>query len=220
MLIQSSWLSGVLFIAAATARVYPPAGLKPRYLATGTGISLPSTSPPPYPTSSATGTSIPTSSNSTSTATPTPTASGPFYLVAANPGATYDGAYAFVGAAEEALVLYLGNDEPDQIAAFSTFSINADGTLMNPRAGIASIYGPGSSGGLIFNGEDFTESQGYIESICEIVDGALLCQTGAATVFSTCPAQSIQGHVVGGNIDVGPTTQPGCSPLNFRVVPI
>lgn len=48
MLFQSCFLSSFFFIASATAQVYPSTGLKPRYLATGTGIPLPSTIPPPH----------------------------------------------------------------------------------------------------------------------------------------------------------------------------
>ena len=221
MFIQSFWLSSLLFIVTATAHVYPPAGLKPRYLATGTGISLPSASAPPYPTGSATGTSPSTASTAASTATPTPTASGPFYLVAADTGTDHDGYFVYIGADDPGLlVLYLASG-PDEVTSFSTFNINADGTLQNEfSGGIASTF-PGSTyDALIFNPEGFTDSQGYIKSFCEIVDGALTCQTGAATVFSICPYQDIEGHVEGGNVEVGPTTEPGCNPLTLLVVPV
>lgn len=236
MHVQSCWLSFLLFTISATAHAYyPPAGLKPRYLATGTGISLSSTLPPPYPTGTANGTSIPTgstyptsspqtnSSTSSPTATPTPTPSPSefFYLVAADTGTGHDGYYVSIGADDPGLlVLYLAA-EPNQVASFSTFNINADGTLQNEFAGgIASIF-PGSTyGTLMFSPESVVDANGNTKSFCEIVGGALTCQTGADTVFSICPYEIIDGYVYGGNVDVGPMTQPGCNPLTLLVVPV
>ncbi|KAL9072034.1 MAG: hypothetical protein Q9161_003808 [Pseudevernia consocians] len=236
MFLKPSWLSSLLFIVSATALVYPPVGLRPRYLATGTGISLPSTSPPPYPTSGANGTSVPTGSThptssaqtnspaSTSTATPTPTPSSSpefFYLVAADTGTDLDGDYVSIGADDPGLlVLYLAA-APNGVASFSTFSINADGTLQNEfSGGIASIFSGAQYGTLIFEPESVTDAGGYTKSLCEIVAGALTCQTGTDTVFSICPSEVVDGHVEGGNVDVGPTTQPGCDPLTLLVVPV
>ncbi|CAF9943726.1 MAG: hypothetical protein ALECFALPRED_001113 [Alectoria fallacina] len=233
MLVQTCWFSSLLFIVSATAHAYPPAGLKPRYLVTGTGISLPSTISPPYPSGTASGTSVTTgstyptspaqtnSSTTTSTPTPTPTSSEFFYLVAADTGTDSDGDYVSIGADDPGLlVLYLGS-VPNQVASFSTFSINADGTLQNEFAGgIASIFPGGKYQTLMFTNEANAEANGDIISFCQIVGGALTCQTGADTVFSICPSQVIDGTVVGGNVNVGPTTQPGCNPLTLLVVPV
>ncbi|CAF9940109.1 hypothetical protein IMSHALPRED_001754 [Imshaugia aleurites] len=227
MLIQSCWLSSLLIIASATAHAFPPAGLKPRYLATGTGISLPSTIPPPYPTSNATGISAPTGSiyptSSISTATPTPTASGPFYLVVADTGTDLDGEYAYISAdtsGADILVLYLAN-APDEVASFSTFNLNADGTLQNEFAGgIAAIFPGGTSGSLFFENEVYVDEAGDVKSICEIVGGVLTCQTGADTVFFVCPFQDIFGTLVGGTINVGLSTQSGCTTLTLLAVPV
>ncbi|KAF6231590.1 hypothetical protein HO173_010122 [Letharia columbiana] len=224
MLLQSRWLSSFLFIASAAAYAYPPAGLKPRYLATGTGISLPSTSPPPYPTGSANGTSVSTSPTSASTtATPTPTSSELFFLVAADTGTDLDGDYASIGSDTSGnglLVLFLAA-EPDQVASFSTFNINADGTLENEFVGgIASIFAGSKYDSLHFENEVFVDEAGDTKSICEVVGGALTCQTGAATVFFVCPVQDIDGSFIGGTVEVGPTTQPGCTTLTLLAVPV
>ncbi|CAD6593718.1 MAG: hypothetical protein ASARMPREDX12_007486 [Alectoria sarmentosa] len=233
MLLQSCWLSSLLFIVSATAHAYPPAGLKPRYLVTGTGISLPSTISAPYPTGTVSGASVPTgssyptspaqtsSSTTTSTATPTPSSSEFFYLVAADTGTASDGDYVSIGADDPGLlVLYLASG-PDQVASFSTFNINADGTLQNQfSGGIASIFPEDEYQTLMFTNEANAEANGDTISHCEIVGGALTCQTGADTVFSICPFQVIDGTVIGGNVNVGPTTQPGCNPLTLLVVPV
>lgn len=221
MLLPSCWLAILLFIVSATAHIFPPAGLKPRYLATGTGISLSSTTTPPYPISSANGTSAPTGSiYPTSTATPTQPPSD-FYLVAADTGTDRDGYYAYIGANDPGeLVLYLAA-KPEPVASFSTFHLNADGTLLNEFSyGIASVYPGYKYGSLEFHPEAFAESQGYIISYCKIVGGALSCQTGSDTVFSICPYQDEEGHLEDGNVFVGQTTEPGCFPLTLLVVPV
>lgn len=210
----------MLFLTSANAHIYPPAGLKPRYLATGTGISLPSTTSPPYPTTSTNIPSAPISSISP-TSTPTPTASEFFYLVAANTNTSLDGSYIYIGSDDAGnLVLYLA-PAPDQVASFSKFNINADGTLQNEfSGGIASVYPGAKYGSLWFNPEAFTESQGYTVSFCGIVGGELNCRTGADTVFSVCPYQDIEGHVEGGEVVVGVVAEPGCTGLSLLVVPV
>lgn len=213
-LLQSCWLSGLLLIASASAHAYPPAGLKPRYLATGTGISL--------PTASTNGTSVPTGSTyPTSTSTPTPTS---FYLVAADTGnSRLDGEYVYLQSDTSGnglLVLYLAS-AVSGVASFSTFALNADGTLTNDFTGdaIATIFAGSTYGTLMFEPAAIADANGDPKSFCKIVAGALTCQTGTDVVFSVCPYQVISGTLVGGTIDVGPTTEPGCSPLTLLVVP-
>ena len=230
MLIQSYCLSSLLFTLSVNANLYPPVGLKPRYLATGTGISLSSTNPPPYPTAGANGSSVatgsafPTSSpTSNSTATPTPTSSGFFYLIAADTGTDLDGDYVSIGSSTSGnglYVLYLAST-PNQVASFSTFSLNADGTLQNEFVGgIAAIFPGGTTGTLMFTSETLAEENGDTISFCEVAGGTLTCETGAFTVFFVCPYQVISGTLVGGTVDVGLVTQSGCTPLSLRAVPV
>lgn len=220
MLVQYCWLSSLPFIASAIAHAYPPAGLRPRSLTTGTGISLPSTSAPPYPT----GTAVPTGSITTSTATPTSTPSSEFfYLVVADTGTQYDGDFLTISSQSSGtglLVLYPRAQAPDEVTLFSTFNINADGTLQNEFArGIANIF-PGTDGTLFFRDEAYVDAAGNIKSICEVVGGTLTCQTGADTVFFICPFQRIAGTLVDGTVNVGPTVRPGCTPITLLVVPV
>ena len=226
MLIHSYWLSSLLFIASAAANAYQPAVLKPRYLVTGTGISLSSTTPPPYPTGTTNGTAISTSLVPTGTSHPTSIPIPPselFYLVIAAPGTPYDGQFLTIGSNENRdgeLVLY-PTDGPDQIIRFSEFNLNADGTLESEfDGGIASIYSGESSYPLVFNSESFVEEEGYIESICEDVDGFLTCLTGVATVFFICPTQIIDGSVINGNVVTGAITRTGCDTIALRIVPV
>lgn len=209
-------------MVSATAHVYPPAGLKPRYLATGTGVSLPSTSSPPYPTGTANGTTIPTySSTSPSTAIPTPTSSEFFYLVISDIGTSLDGDYLTIGSdfgGSGLYVLYPG-DEPDSDAKFSTFSINTDGTFQNEFVqGIAYIFSEGTDDPLVFAGEVSVDENGGIKSICAINGGVLTCQTGTDVVFFVCPFNFTLE--AGGTVDVGPITRPGCTPITLLAVPI
>lgn len=209
----------MLFAASAIPHVYHPAGLKPRYLATGTGIASSANA-----TSPSTGSAFPTSSpTSTSTAAPTPTSSEFFYLVAADTGTDLDGDYVSIGSDTSGnglLVLYLAST-PNQVARFSTFNLNADGTLQNEfSGGIANIFAGGTYQTLIFSGETFAEESGNTVSLCDIVGGALTCHTGADTVFFVCPSQVISGTLTGGTVDVGPMTRPGCTPLSLLAVPV
>lgn len=172
-----------------------------------------------YPTSSA-----PTNTSSpTSTATPTPTASEPFYLVVADTGTDLDGQYASIGSdtsGASLLVLYLAAT-PNEVASFSTFTLNADGTLQNEFVGgIAAIFPGGTSGSLFFENAVFVDEAGDTESICEIVGGVLTCRTGADTVFFVCPFQVITGTLVGGTVNVGLATQSGCTTLTLLAVPV
>ena len=226
MLLQYAWLSSLPIIASANAQAYPPVGLKPRYLATGTGVSLPSTSPPPYPTDTSTANGIATLTGSivTSTATTTPIPpSDFFYLVVADTGTSYDGDYLSIGSdtsGASILVLYPGS-EPSEVTSFSTFNINADGTLQNEFVGgIANIFTGSESGTLFFENEASVDESGNTKSICDDIGGTLNCQTGAATVFYICPPEVITGTLVGGTVDVGLTVEPGCTPVTLLVVPV
>lgn len=221
MLVQYCWLSSLPFIASAIAHAYPPAGLRPRYLATGTGISLPSTSAPPYPT----GTAVPTGSLTTSTATPTSTPSSElFYLVVADTGTQYDGNFLSISSESSGTglsVLYPRAQAPDEVSPFYTFNTNADGTLQNEFAGeIANIFPGGTDGTLFFRDEAYVDAVGNIKTICEVVGGTLTCQTGADTVFFICPYRRIAGTLVDGTVNVGPTVQPGCTPITLLAVPV
>lgn len=226
MLLQPSWLSTLLFIALSAALVRLPGGLKPRYLATGTGISQPSATAPPYPTGTANGTALSTGpTTATSTATPTPISpSELFNLVVAAAGTPYDGQYLSVGSSTSRnglLVLY-PDDAPNQVARYSTFNVNADGTLQNEFiGGIANIFPGGDTYNTpFFRSEAYVEQAGNIKSICGVVGGTLECRTGADTVFFICPPQVISGTLTGGTVDVGPMTEPGCTPITLLVVPV
>lgn len=223
MLVQSCLLSSLLFVASATAHAYPPAGLRPRYLVTGTGISLPSSSASPYPTATANGTGTPTGSVSTSTPTSNPIPPSEFfYLVIADTGTAHDGQYLSIDSdtnGDSSLVLYPAA-EPNEVASFSTFNINADGTLENEFAGIAAIFPEGTSQSLFFENEVYVDESGDIKSTCEVVGGILTCQSGADTVFFICPYQVISGTLIGGSVEVGPNTQSGCTPITLLVVPV
>ncbi len=224
MLVQYRWLSSLLFIASATAHVYPPAGLKPRYLATGTGISLPSTGTAPYPTGTANGTAIATGSVTTSTATPTPISPTElFSLVISAPGYVYDGDPLTIESdtsGASLLVLYptTGTGGP---SSFTTFNINADGTLQNQfSGGIAAIFAADAGGTIFFDPETLVDETDDIKVICEDVAGTLTCHTGPFTVFYECPFQVITGTLVGGTIDVGQTVPAGCTEITLRIVPV
>ena len=219
MLVQYCWLSSLPFIASAIAHAYPPAGLRPRYLATGTGISLPSTSAAPYPT----GTAIPTGSI-TPTAAPTSIPSSELlYLVIADTGTEYDGEYLGVNSQYSGtglLVLYprknVNRDPP-----FSVFNINADGTLQNEfSGGIANIFPGSTDGTLHFEDVAYVEEVGNIKTICDVVGGTLNCQTGADTVFFICPFRREAATQLDGTLNVGRTVQPGCTPITVLVVPV
>ena len=107
------------------------------------------------------------------------------------------------------------------MASFSTFSLNADGTLENEFAGgIAAIFSGGTSGSLMFTSESAAEASGDTISICEIVGGYLTCATGADTVFYICPTQVISGTLVGGDVIVGVTTKSGCTTISLEAVPV
>lgn len=107
------------------------------------------------------------------------------------------------------------------MASFSTFSLNADGTLENEFAGgIAAIFSGGTSGSLMFTSESSAEASGDTISICEIAGGYLTCVTGADTVFFICPSQVISGTLIGGDVNVGVTTESGCTTITLEVVPV
>ena len=227
MLVQYCWLSSLPFIASAIAHAYPPEGLRPRYLATGTGISLSSTSAPPYPTGTgiASGTAIPTGSTTAPTATSTLIPSSEFfYLVVADTGTQYDGDYLSIGSESSGtglLVLYPGAKAPEEVTSFSTFNLNADSTLQNEfDGGIANIFPGSTDGTLFFRDEAYVDAVGNIKTICEDVSGTLTCQTGADTVFFICPFETIAATLIGGTVNVGPTVQPGCTPITVLVVPV
>lgn len=220
MLAKYFWLTSLPSIASAIVHALPPAGLRPRYLATGTGISLASTSAPFV----STGTAISTGSISTSTVTPTPIPSTEFfYLVVADTGTQYDGDYLSIGSdtvGNGLLVLYPG-EGPDQVTSFSTFNINADGTLQNEFVGgIANIFPGGTTGTLFFRGETYVDESGNTKTICEVLGRTLTCQTGADTVFFICPPEVISGTLVGGTVDVGQTVTQGCTAITLLVVPV
>lgn len=107
------------------------------------------------------------------------------------------------------------------MASFSTFSLNADGTLGNEfSGGIAAIFSGGTSGELMFTTESAAVAGGDAISICQIGGGELTCATGADTVFYICPSQVIDGTLIGGDVVVGVTTQAGCTTISLEAVAI
>ena len=238
MIFQSCWFSSLLFIASVTGHAYPPAGLKPRYLANGTGISLPLTTPSPYPTGSANGTAIPTgsiyptrpilpsgvsSNTSTSTAIPNPTPS-PFYLVVADTGTPFDGDYLFIGMDNERSgleLLLFGPQEPTSEpspTAASVFSLSADGILRQDSTGLIASYFD-NYGLFVFEYPDALESEGESAATCKIVGGALTCQNGADGVFSALYQAVVDEYHPEPSVYLAPTVPAGYSPLTLLVVP-
>lgn len=231
MLIQYyNWLSSLSFIALAICHAYPPIGLKPRYLATGTGVSLPSTSAPPYPTGTGTGTAngtaTSTGSIANSTATPTPIPpTERFFLVVADSGTDLDGNYIqFSGnTAQSGLLVLYPRPPPDDFSYPSSllFNINEDGTLgiQEYTCFILSIitYPP-----LILGEAGPYETQPdypYATVYCEAVGGDLACQSDSRTIFSICPDDFPYDGFTGGSVDLGPTVEPGCAEVTLRIVP-
>ena len=207
---------------------YPPIGLKPRYLSTGTGISLPSTSAPPYPTGTGTanGTARSTSSTSNPAATPTPIPPTElFYLVVADSGTALDGNYIqFTGATSQSglLVLY-PRPPPDEPFPSLLFNLNEDGTLgiQEYICLIDSIitYPPLILGEAVPSGTS-DPFYPYVTVYCDVVSGNLACQADSRTVFSICPDDFPYDQFTGGSVDLGPTVEPGCAEVTLRVVPL
>lgn len=227
MLIQYyNWLSSLSFIALAIGHAYPAIGLKPRYLATGTGVSLPSTSAPPYPTGTANGTAISTGSTANATATPTPIPpTERFFLVVADSGTTLDGNYIqFSGNTQQTglLVLY-PRPKPDDFTYASSllFKFNEDGTLAIQEYTLIILsiitYPP-----LILaetGPYEIDPGFPYAAVFCEDVDGNLACRGESRTVFSICPDDFPYDGFTGGTVDLGPTVEPGCAEVTLRIVP-
>lgn len=222
MLLQSCWLSSLLFVVSTAANVYPPAGLKPRYLATGTGISLPSTSSPPYPTGSSYLTSSILPSGVSSTAVPAPTPST-FYLVVADTGTPFDGHYIFVGTDTSRDGLYLGiigSTEPDQYG-MSVFSLSANGTLEQDQSTLVAAYFDfDGSGSFIFQYPYAFEALQETAAACEIVGGALVCQNGEAGVFHATPQMFIAEELTTPSLGLSPTAPSGSYEVTLLVVAV
>ena len=235
MLIESLWLTS-LCIASATAYAYPPVGLKPRYLSTGTGTLL---YPTAYPTNSANGTVVSTGTTypppSTSTAAPTPTSSD-FYLVAAGTGTYLDGYYLFVNGARGVMggdlqvVVFTPELPPEWNLPLATFHLAANSTLVNGYGGDGKAFGFPADNYWFFNRGPILETYEVYESVCEIVAGELKCVTGPNTVFYVC----VEVFNNGGPYDgqpindrdliplLGPAVNPTCNgvPLTLLVVPV
>ena len=220
-----SWLFSLPLIAPAIGHAYLPNGLKPRYLATGTGVSSPSTSAPPYPTgtSTANGTAVPTGSTATSTATPTSIPSSElFYLVVADSGTDIlDGSFLeFSGA-----VAFSGNLNlypyppplPSGPDSYALFHLNEDGTL-GVAEYICWIDTTITFAALGVAPPD-PEGNPSDEVICEVVGGKLFCEAAGKTVFSICPTTLPSAGFTGAELDIGPTVEPGCAEVTLLVVP-
>lgn len=241
MLIQSFWLTSLFFAASATAHAYPPRGLKPRYLSTGTGISL---SPTAYPTNIANGTttvsppplSTAASTSTSSAAAPTSTSSD-FYLVAADTGTYLDGYYLFiggnrgVGAGDLQIMIFTEELPPEWSLPSATFHLAANNTLVPGYGGDGKSFGISPFNYWFFNKNPILETLEVFESICEIADGELKCVTGPNTVFFVCtlvfPDGPFQSQPVNDNDLVpllGPAVDlsPACNgvPLTLKVVPV
>ena len=241
MPIQSFWLTSLLFITSVTAHAYPPMGLKPRYLSTGTGIS------PAFPTKSANGTAVLTGTTysppSISTAAPTSTSSAAapsstssdFHLVAAGTGTYLDGYYLIVNGARGSgpgdlqVMVFIEELPLTPLVDVATFHLAANGTLVNGYGGEGKAFGFPADNYWFFNRNTILEPYEVFESVCDIVGGELRCATGPNTVFYICVEVFVDGPFAGEPINdrdliplLGPAVNSACSgvELTLLVVPV
>ena len=240
MPIQSLWLTSLLFITSVSAHAYPPMGLKPRYLSTGTAISL------SFPTNSANGTAFstgttyspPTSimapTSASSAAAPTSTSSD-FHLVAAGTGTYLDGYYLIVNGARGGspgdlqVMVFIEELPLTPLVDAATFHLAANSTLVNGYGGEGKAFGFPTDNYWFFNRNPILEPYEVFESVCEIVGGELKCVTGPNTVFYICVEVFVDGPFAGEPINdrdliplLGPAVNTACSgvELTLLVVPV
>ena len=224
-------LTSLFFIASVTAHAYyPPVGLKPRYLSTGTGISLslPTNSangtatvspgtiylpPSSTPTAPVTPISTPSSSSSSSTAPPTstsPSSSSAFHLIAAGTGTSLDGSYLFVngargaGAGDLQVTVFTTQLPPPESLDLATFHHADNGTLVDGSGGAGKAFGAAADNYWFFNRNPILETAEVFESVCEIMDGVeLKCVMGPNTVFYICVEVLSVGLLTGSRSIIG-----------------
>ena len=239
MPIQFSWLTSLLFIASATAHAYPPPGLKPRYLSTGTGIST------PYPTSIANGTAVltgttppPTSTTPSSSTAASPTStSSDFYLVASGTGTSIDGYYLYVDGrcgpgspGDLDCMVFTYSTEIPLGNTIATFHLTANHTIVPGYFSDGKGFGDYTYSYWFFNDRIIEHDEVY-ESVCEIVDGELKCVTGPNTLFYICTIVFLDGPFEGEPVNdndliplLGPAvdTSDACKgvELTLKVVPV
>lgn len=246
MLIHSFWLTSLLFIASVIAHAYPPMGLRPRYLSTGTGISLlfptniangtaSSTGTTYSPPSLSTAAPITTASLSSSAAPPTSTSSD-FHLVAAGTGTYLDGYYLITNGARgighgdlQVMVFTPTSDlPPSQLLNIATFHLAPNGTLLSEYGGAGKAFGFPQDNYWFFNRNPILEPYETFDSVCEIVGGELKCVTGPNTVFYICVEVFLDGPFAGQPINdrdliplLGPEVNTACNgvELTLLVVP-
>ena len=242
MHVHSCWLSSLLFITLVTAHAvspinnHPPADLKDRSLSTGTGVSLLRTITPPYPTGSANGTSVPTSSvystssihpsgvSSTSTGGPGPTPTS-FYLIAADTGTYLDGDYLYIGIDDSGDQLFHLLFEQRFPAGPSSFSLSANGTLVQDQTGRIARYRKVQENEedavyqdlLFFVDPDAPEDPDDRAVTCEIVHGALTCQSGANGVFYKPPQYVTEYELTLASVTLGQVVLPGSYQITLLV---
>ena len=229
MLVHSRWLSSLLSIASVTAHALSPirdhfaADLRDRSLSTGTGVSLPLTTTPPYPTGSPNGTSIPTGSvyptssilstgvSSTSTAVPEPTPSE-FFLKVADSGTYLDGDYVYIGIDDSGDGLFKLLFEQEAAAGPASFSLGANGTLVQVDTGRIARYRVDTVN-VNYNGFFFAdpvnpEDPDASAVVCDIAHGALICHSGANNIFYPAEQYVVNHEVTLASVALAQTLYP------------
>ena len=241
MPIQSLWLMSLLFITSVAAHAYPPMGLKPRYLSTGTAISLSVLTNSANGTAVSTGTiysppsvSIVAPTSTSSAAAPTSTSSD-FRLVAAGTGTYLDGYYLIAdgtrgaGDGDLQVMVFIEELAAPPLDDVATFHLAANNTLVNGYGGEGKAFGFPTDNYWFFNRNPILEPYEAFESVCEIVGGELKCVTGPNTVFYICVEVFVDGPFAGEPINdrdliplLGPAVDTACSgvELTLLVVPV